>query len=231
MKGNTNMKTTKSSLYARLLFLSFLAACSAKNLEVRAPGADKVLFTSNGEDNIPKWVYLEPFSKNGDQVYVAGVVDIAGDQSPSRGLNAADLQARSELAKIIQTRLSSKIQYANEDFGYDRQLLHQIISQASKLEHLGEVHIKERGYAKVLIDNGYEKDVRYTCYSRAAVNAATLKRMVMRAFRESEKGGEISPSFRKKVEEDWDQFFNEIPAAKQSKALSQADSTAKEDQE
>lgn len=188
------------------LLMAATQGCSSKMAML--PDADRVLSTTDGKNEIPKWVYLQPLREENGRVLVSGVVDISGDQSPSRGLTAADLQARAELAKQIRTRLSYKLQYANEGFGYDNQVLEGIISQASDVNHMSDVRIAERGFAKVLVNNGVGSQVRYTCYSLASVDANELKKMIARSLAEAEGRGQISQSFRKKLDREWNNFFD-----------------------
>ncbi len=192
-----------------LLQLIIISAQGCSSKMARLPDADKVLSTTDGKNEIPEWVYLRPLREENGRVLVSGVVDISGDQSPSRGLTAADLQARAELAKQIRTKLSAKLQYANEGFGYDNQVLDGIISQASDINHMSDVRIAERGFAKVLVNNGIGSQVRYTCYSLASVDAQDLKRMIARSLAEAEGRGQISESFRKKIDKEWERFFND----------------------
>ncbi len=201
-----------------------LQGCATKSAML--PDADRVLSTTDGKNELPEWVYLRPLSERDGRVFVSGVVDIAGDQSPSRGLTAADLQARAELAKQIRTRLSAKLQYANEGFGYDNQVLEGIISQASDVNHMSDVRIAERGFAKILVKNGNGNEVRYTCYSLASVDAQDLKRMIARSLAEAEGRGRISTSFRKKIDREWNRFFDETEPTSPEATESKVDQSA-----
>lgn len=212
------MKATKLIITPLVLQALMLASQGCSSKMAMLPDADQVLSTTDGKGEIPKWVYLQPLREENGRVLVSGVVDISGDQSPSRGLTAADLQARAELAKQIRTRLSSKLQYANEGFGYDNQVLDGIITQASDVNHMSDVRIAERGFAKVLVKNGAGSQVRYTCYSLASVDAQDLKRMIARSLAEAEGRGKISESFRKKVDKEWNRFFDESSSAASDQA-------------
>jgi hypothetical protein len=186
---------------------SSLQGCATKSAML--PDADRVLSTTDGKNELPDWVYLRPISEKDGRVFVSGVVDISGEQSPSRGLTAADLQARANIAKQIRTRLSARLQFANQGFGYDNQVLEGIISQASDVSHMSGVRIAERGFAKILVRNGNGGQVRYTCYSLASVDAQDLKQMITRSIAEAEGNGKISKSFRQKIDREWNRFFDE----------------------
>lgn len=203
-----------------LIALPIVAACSSKNFGGATPSAQKVIYTTDGSREIPEWVYEKPFFEKENRVFVSGVVDIDGNQNPSRGLTAADLQARAELTKTIQARLSAKLQFANEGFGYDEQVLNQIVSMASDVNSLNNVRIEKRGYAQLLLDQGSYQQTRFSCYSLASVPRSDLQRMIANAIRQAEQGGKISPSFRKKIDQEWDRFFGEDET--QSEALQSA---------
>ncbi|PIR21692.1 MAG: hypothetical protein COV44_11835 [Deltaproteobacteria bacterium CG11_big_fil_rev_8_21_14_0_20_45_16] len=211
---------------ASLAIIPLLFGCAAKQMG-STPQAQKILYTTDGKREVPEWVYERPFFEKEDRVFVSGVVDIDGNQNPSRGLTAADLQARAELSKAIQTRLSAKLQFANEGFGYDEQLLHQIVSMASDLSSLTNIRIEKRGYAQLLLDQGSYKQTRYSCYSLASVPRSDLQRMIANAIRQSEQGGKISPSFRKKIDREWDRFFDDSSAQKEASNLQTTDTDSK----
>jgi len=200
------MKKPRNNAYALIAILS-LASSGCATKMAGLPQGERVLYSADGTNKIPEWVYLRPYEEIAGRIFVSGVVDITGNQSPSRGLAAADLQARAELAKQIRTRLSNQLQYANEGFGYDNQVLEGIITQGSEVVHMSDVRIVDRGYAQIATTNLPGASIKYTCFSRASVDAANLKQMIERSLAEAEGQGRISESFRKKVDGEWNRFF------------------------
>jgi hypothetical protein len=192
-----------------ILFLGsiFILSCSTNSSRAKRPQSPEVVFTTEGKKAFPDWVFKNVYFEKNDRVYVSGVVDIETNQNPSRGLAAADLQARAELGKIIETRLSSQLQLANEGFGYSDQVLYQIVNLASRIDGLQNVRIEQRGYAQIQFQEGREAKSRYTCYSQASVLRTELDKMIQRSLRKFEKNGDISPLFREKVEKSWKDFF------------------------
>lgn len=197
--------------YFNFLFLTIsllvIQGCASKSVD-KVTGY-KVIYTADSTGKIPAWVHSIPTEEKDGKMLIGGVVDIAGNQSPARGLTAADLQARAELAKYIKTRLAVKLQYANEGFGYDNQVLYQIVSQVADVSNIVRVNIIERGFAKIADVDEYGLKTRFTCYSRVSVDVQELNSMVARSLREAENQGQISESFREKVEEEWKTFFNQ----------------------
>lgn len=189
------------------VFLLVVQGCASKSFD-KATGY-KVIYTADNTGKIPVWVHSTPTEEKDGKMLVGGVIDIAGNQSPARGLTAADLQARAELAKYIKTRLAVKLQYANEGFGYDNQVLYQIVSQVSDVSNIVRVNIIERGFAKIADVDEYGLKTRFTCYSRISVDVQELNNMVSRSLREAEEQGRISEPFREKVEQEWKQFFQQ----------------------
>jgi uncharacterized protein YcfL len=196
--------------YLSFLFLTlilFIAqGCASKQSNL---AEHRVIYTTDGSGVLPKWVFDNPIQEKDGKMLISGVVDIAGNQSPSRGLTAADLQARAEIAKQIKTRIAVKLQYANEGFGYDNQVLSQIVSQASDTTHMVNVRIVERGFAKIADTGNYGVETRYTCYSRASIEIEELKKMIARALQDAQQQGKISEEFKQKVEKEWNRFFND----------------------
>jgi hypothetical protein len=197
----------KTSLILTLIFGITLLGCSTHSFHSRLAEGPKIIFTTDGSKVIPVWVYEKAYYEERDRVFVSGVVDLKSDQNPSRGLSAADLQARAELGKIIETRVSSQLQLANEGFGYSDQILYQITNLASRLEGLQNVRIERRGYAQIRFQEDGKYQFRFTCYSQASVPKVDLDQMIKRSLAKFEKSGEISPQFRRKVEESWREFF------------------------
>ena len=186
-----------------------LIAMAPLGCATKRPAGDVILSTSDGTNKTPAWVHSRPYAEEEGRIFVSGLVYISGDQNPARGMAAADLQARAELAKQIRTRLSNQVQFANEGFGYDNQVLDTIITQGSEVSHLSDVRITHRGFSKIFSDNEKGGRVVYECYSRASIDSAYLKRMIEQSLAEAEGKGRISESFRKKVDKEWDRFFNE----------------------
>lgn len=193
-----------------ILLGSSIGGCSTHLAQSKLTSGSKIVFSTDGSKSFPSWVYDKAYYEEGDRVFVSGVVDLSSDQNPSRGLSAADLQARAELGKIVQSTISSQLQLANEGFGYSDQILHQIINLASRLEGLQNVRIEKRGYAQIQIQDGKELRDRFTCYSQASVPKVDLDRMIQRSLRTVEKSGDISPEFREKVEKSWRSFFGPV---------------------
>ena len=191
-----------------ILFGALLVVQGCASKKQADSGGYRILYTTDGSGKLPKWVYDIPVEEKDGKMLISGVVDIAGNQSPSRGLTAADLQARAEIAKQIKTRVAVKLQYANEGFGYDNQILSQIVSQASDATHMVNVRIVERGFAKISDVDNLGISTRFTCYSRAAIEIDELKKMIARALQDAQDQGKISEEFKQKVEKEWNQFFN-----------------------
>lgn len=202
------MKLTNLSLICfGCLALNFLA-CSSKKLKSAQSSVPEIVYATTGSKSIPDWVYQKPVFEKDDRIFVAGVIDLNGNQNPSQGLAAADLQARAEIVKMIESRMSLQLQLANEGFGYSEQVLHQIVNMAAGVEALQNIRIEQRGYAQIQSQVGGETINRYTCFSQASVARADLDQMIQRSLENSEKRGDISELFREKVEKSWREFFN-----------------------
>ncbi len=170
----------------------------------------EVIETSYGKKKYAKHFYKKPHVKKDGNIYVLGAVDVPGDSSPTRCQTAADLQARVELSKELNTRLENQLQYAAEGFSIDASSLKQISSESTKIEFLQGVFIDNRFWEKVLVQNGPDAYVKYTCYSRAAMPIDKFQQKAQSLLDEHEKKGQFTAEFAKAVNDQWNQFFKPV---------------------
>lgn len=205
------MKTIMTSI-TTVLCVGSLMGCASKNMGSAASG-DKVLSRAEGYSSTPEWAIIQPRFIENDTIYVSGGQDISGDQSPSRGCTASDVQAKANLISEIKTRLQSQLQLANENFDYDQSTLRQIINSATEVKFVTGLQISRRYYEKTLNETAHDKQVRYSCYSLAALPMEEFKRNVIRALRESEGRNQLSEDFKSRVNKSYDKFFDETTNA------------------
>jgi len=168
---------------------------------------DEILSSSDRSGDFPKWAYAEPRFIRGGEIYVSGSVEVNADQSPSRGLDAALLIAKANLASEIHERLQSQVQYASEGMNVDPQELEQIVNQESELPNLNGIHQVTRWYAKVKVPSDSSVLVRYRCFALIALPLDIYKAQVSNALQK--KTAAFTPDFSAKVSKSWDQFFSD----------------------
>lgn len=168
---------------------------------------DEILSSSDGSSDFPKWAYAEPRFIKGNEIYVSGSIEVNADQSPSRGLDAAYLIAKANLASEIHERIQSQVQYASEGMNVDPQALEQIVNQESELPNLSGIHLVTRWYAKVKVPSESSVLVRYRCFTLVALSLDAYKAQVANALRKP--NAEFSPDFKSRVLSSWDRFFSE----------------------
>jgi hypothetical protein len=191
---------------AFVLSLGMLATgvgCTHSAKIKEAAYGDVLLMSSDGRTEFPIWAYNKVTQTEGDRLFVSGGVDIAEGQSPSRGLEAADLMARSNLAKEVMSRFESQAQYAAEGLGLDESALSSIANLHATLPAISGIRIEEQWYAKVL-SNGPTPRVTYRCFTRLSIDIAGLKAQVQSRLRQSQN---LTPEFRARMNESWDRFF------------------------
>ena len=188
-----------------VLSLSFLFSCAHRY--PTAPAGDEVIATSNGKER-PDWAMEKPRFIKGDQLFVSGMVEVSGDQSPARGLIAADLQAKANLVSELQTRLKAQLQFASEGFSIEQQRLNNIITESIDVKNLSGMYIDRRFFEKVQIKNSYYPQAKYACYSLATIPLDRFKEAVARNLKDGSSEKELSDEFKEKVEKAWKQVFD-----------------------
>lgn len=191
-------------IYVLLLLSLSLISCAHKY--PTDPEPDRILATSNGKER-PTWAMEKPRFIKKEQLFVSGMVEIDGNQSPSKGLLAADLQARANLLSELKSRLFAQLQFATEGFHYDQQHLNNIITESINVHSLTGLHIDQRFYEKVLIKNSQFPQVKYTCYSLATISMKDFRTAVERNFKSDSTGKPLTEDFKKKVDKAWDRVF------------------------
>lgn len=188
-----------------LLVSSFAFLVSCAHTYPVDPSPDDILSTSSGKEK-PEWAIEKPRYVKKDNLYVSGLVEIDGSQSPARGLLAADLQARANLLSELKTRLHAQLQYATEGFDIDQQRLNNIITESIDVHSLSGLYIAERFYEKVRIGGGYYPREKYICYSLATISLPDFKEAIARNLKE-DFNKPFSENFDQKVDKAWDKFF------------------------
>lgn len=192
-------------IYAAILLSLLLTSCAHKY--PTDPEPDRILSTSNGKER-PTWAMEKPRFVKKDQLFVSGMVEIDGNQSPSKGLLAADLQARANLLSELKSRLYAQLQFATEGFHYDQQHLNNIITESINVHSLTGLYIDQRFYEKILVKNSQFPQVKYSCYSLATISMKDFKEAVERNLRADSSEKPLSQDFKKKVDKAWDRIFD-----------------------
>jgi len=194
-------------IYHTLLIVPLLLLFSCAHQYPMDPGKDEILSTSNGKSR-PSWAMDKPRFVKKKQLFVSGMVEVDGDDSPAKGLMAADLQARANLLSELKTRLHAQLQYATEGFNVDQQRLNNIISESIEVSNVSGLYISERFYEKVKVKNRYSPRVKYACYSLATISLDKFKEAVQRNLKAEVNSKELTKEFERKSDEAWEKFFN-----------------------
>lgn len=197
----------KSIMLVAIVFLASMVLGSCAS----SPKSDKIVGSSSRSHKArtaPAWTRV-PSDIKGGMVIVTGEAEVGGEQSPSICYTASDLKAKGNLISEINSRLERQMQYASENADIRSQTIRDIINQSSKVDLVTGLKIKDRFYEKVWVRNGPIQDVKYTCYSQAQLPLNTYKELVDEAMAKYAGGnGTGYKTFRQRVEESWDKFFN-----------------------
>lgn len=204
------VKNGRKTSVLLLLGISILSGCVSSRSRMHDPEyyakGDEILSTSDDSKNYPNWAFSEPRFVRDDVLFVSGSLDINGDQSPARGLDAAAMIARANLSSEIQQRLRLQMQYAAEGLQVEPQSLDQIINIESKTERLSGVYVAQRWYAKVKVPAEGQVLVRYRCFVLVGLALPLYRKQLL----DSLDGGsrmQLSTEFKKNIRDSWDQFF------------------------
>ncbi|MFH1726867.1 MAG: hypothetical protein ABIA04_00425 [Pseudomonadota bacterium] len=193
-------------LFIILSILPILFSCSIKSKDGFNATPDEIIFKS--QDNTPDWAEAKKRFINKEKLYIVGMAEIPGDSSPEKGIEIASMNAKSSLAQEINTKLESQVQTASEGLGIDKTVLNKIIAIGSKLDNLVGIFTEETYYQKIATSDGYTQTTKYQCFALVGIDLKEYHRQINISIANSIGDKELSESFKKKVEAQWDTFFN-----------------------
>lgn len=202
--------------YIGLLVLPLLSACSTHQSGVAFnPKADRVVDASRNKR--PDWLAQDNhgFTKSGI-VYRIGVSEGTADASPRKLTEVAGMKARADLSQELKTKLENRAQYASEGLGISQESLERIVTLGSKLENLNGLRVHETYYEKIASSDGYTESVRYVAYALIGLDEKEYRRQLAAAI-QGNIDHSLSADFKKKVDKNWNEFFESEPKVAESK--------------
>jgi hypothetical protein len=187
--------------------LPLLISCFAKMGSGFNPIPDKVI--SKSVEDTPDWVdsTKTSFTKE-HQRYVVGKADIPGDTSPEKGVEVASLDGKAKLISEIKLKLEQQVQSASEGLNIGNDTLNKITALGTKIENVAGLFTSETYYEKWAMSDGYNQSTQYKCFSLVGMDLNEYRRQINIQIANSIGNKELSESFKKKVEAQWDGFFS-----------------------
>ncbi len=187
--------------------LLLLFSCSAK----KEPGfnavPDKVI--SKSVEDTPEWAKSTKASFTKDSKrFVVGKADIQGDGSPEKGVDVASLDGKAKLISEIKSKLEQQVQSASEGLNLGNDTLNKITAFGTKIENVVGLFTAETYYEKWSTSDGYNQATKYKCFALVGMDLNEYRRQINIQIANSIGNKELSESFKKKVEAQWDGFFN-----------------------
>lgn len=192
------------------LFAIGLTSCSSapKMANGEKFEADQVLATA-GDKPVPQWAEdgeLQPLVIKSGKVYSVGLTTLRGDERPEAGVRVAENSARANFAKSIETRMSFIFQGSEENAGFDSVQSKWIGSEVSELTSqnmMPEGRFWKR-YAQTQEDGS--RRIFYKIYALVTMKEADLKQAIFKAANKGVAQNQLSPDFKKQVDQHWNRF-------------------------
>ena len=169
---------------------------------------DEVLSTA-GDKSMPKWAEdgeLQPWVIRDGKVYSVGITTLHGDDRPEAGARIAENNARANFSKTIENRMEFIFQGSEENASIDSTQAKWIGSEASSITSHNmsvEGHWWKR-YAQTQDDGS--RHIFYKVYALVTESEAELKQSIYAAIHKGETTHQLSPTFQKQVDSQWNRF-------------------------
>lgn len=204
-------------VYGYMLILVLVAGCSSKPVTkeeqsasaaaaVVAGSPDMVLARIDNMKERPAWLKESvPFEVSDGFVTFLGRATLDGDKRIESGYRIADNNAKALVAGTIQQRLEFILQNAEEGTGDNTQTRY-IGAEASKLV-TSSIQLYKRYWERSLVttDSG-EKKTRIEIFSLMRMPELDFKKSILEAANQNQGKENLTESFSKKVENQWDSF-------------------------
>jgi hypothetical protein len=194
------MRNVKTLMFVSLL-ISGCSSTPASVVDLRHIGEEETIQTYGKDDGLKK---APPFIVDSGFVVSTGFVTIPADGNrPEAGVTMAQMQARAELAKAIETKVENFAQLSSEGLAADSAQLRSIATETTKLT-ANDLRPRKTYYEKVKVisDSGVPR-TEYHIWAEVVCDEAMFKRHVMDAIRGQTGKTVYSKAFQESVDSNW----------------------------
>jgi hypothetical protein len=194
------MKNVKTLVFVSLL-TSACSSAPSSVIDLRHIGEEETIQTYGKDDGLKK---APPFIVDSGFVVSTGFVTIPADGNrPEAGVTMAQMQARAELAKAVETKIENFAQLASEGLATDGAQLRSIATETAKLT-ANDLRPRKTYYEKVKVisDSGVPR-TEYRVWAEVVCDEAMFKRHVMDAIRGQTGKMVYSKAFQESVDSNW----------------------------
>lgn len=185
-----------------------LVGCSSPTKSTTPDYAkDEVLSTLNDKPQ-PEWAdESTPFKIERGTVYSVGVAYIRGDERPDAGARVSEHAARAQIAKAVETRLSSLFQSGEENFSYDSQVAKYIGGEVSNITSSSMRNAGHWWVRYATSEEDGSRRIRIKLYTLVTMPESDFKIALQKAATKGIAERKVSPSFQKQLDSHWEKFI------------------------
>ncbi len=182
-----------------------LSACSTKSY-VKNYQEEKILATASNKSQ-PDWAdETKVFWVEDGKVHSLGITQIRGDERPEAGVRIAQNNARANISKAIENRMEFIFQGAEENASYESTAAKFIGSEVSSVtSHSMRADAQWWKRFEQSEEDGSRK-IYYKLYALETMPEEDFKRAVFAALNKGVQKHQLSESFQKQVDKQWDRF-------------------------
>lgn len=172
-----------------------------RGLTLKNAGKEKIV-EQNGSR--PDWAIEKPMYTKDNILYASGMFTDAPNLS--KGLMVANKQAQAKIVESIRLRLRNDFTYASEGLDINQTMLEQILNTTTDEMVVSGFFQNKQYYEKKEVQGPSGVSYKYDCYALAEITKENYMKALDDALNKNK--GDISESFRKKVEKRQEEFFN-----------------------
>lgn len=191
----------------------FIAGCSSvpkPQSGLENIGREAVVASMNNEST-PSWVKKaseHSLYDDGGQVVSVAMTSLPGDNRIEAGFKIAELNAKANLAKTIESRIETFTQLADEGADHSGQQLRSVITEAAKVT-ASNMRAGRRYWSKVAItdDTGTPRtELRF--WNEVKMDQREFKKALIDAGRKAAGKPSLSEAFVKQVDKNFERLIN-----------------------
>ena len=168
--------------------------------------SSKVIERMGGVENTPEWATgAKAMWSEGQMIYFANIVTLAGDKRPESCMEVASLKAKSKMLAYIQSNITTSAQL-DEDMTDDP-------SYESLTAFLAQGKISGAAVAGryyeffTMSSTSGERELKLRCAAKVSIKKATLERQLKAALNPKKKG---NPEIKKKLIDAQTKFIDDL---------------------
>ena len=180
--------------------------------------SDLVLSRIDNMSERPSWLKeSEIFKSENNNVYFLGKQTIPAEGNVEQAFRAAELNAKSGIAKAIEQKFTTVFQNAEEGYSVDATQARFMGIEASKEIKMGNIKVSKRYWEKyrTTTDSG-QTVTKIDAFSLVEMPEANFKAAILDASRARQGKGGLSADFAKKVDQQWEEFTKPVEVERKS---------------